>query len=475
MARTKITPNPPSSSQNPPSKTRKVIPSSSRNPPRDPSIPSSQAERPASSRPNQPQPTPPQTSVAVRPPPDYKQLYPWATSALLGETSSINIDIDVLRLKKDTMLGKERMARLRSIAKLHNLATGSQTIPNSAAEVAAAQGRSPQVGPSPPTALPASKRKKLPLKRAKRKTPRVVSDEEEDESTEDGLICKRKRVTVAESPAAEAVGATQEQLADTQASPQPTAELPASPPHHEAPLAIQSCEGGGKNQVTTPPPTPALPAPLEEALKAYAVHLSIITAESVEKRLSKMVGEALKDSLSKYELDNRIQREEASTARAQVHKLKCDMMMKGLELSRNALKDELRCERNNNVDLRQKLNAKLTETIELESELVPQRVKITELEGALEANKAQVAKLEAKSTEVEAKRDRKAEELSKSSAELAQMHEENSGPKKKIEELDLSAAHVPLQLSFRLNCFDIYIYIHVALSLSVVRSSDVTG
>ena len=103
MARTKITPNPPSSSQNPPLKTRKVIPSSSRNPPRDPSIssiPSSQAERPASSRPNQPQPTPPQTSATVRPPPNYKQLYPWATSALLGETSSINIDIDVLRLKK---------------------------------------------------------------------------------------------------------------------------------------------------------------------------------------------------------------------------------------------------------------------------------------------------------------------------------------------------------------------------------------
>jgi len=126
-----------------------------------------------------------------------------------------------------------------------------------------------------------------------------------------------------------------------QASPQPTTELPASPPRHEAPLAIQSCEGGGENQPTTPPSAPALPAPLEEALKAYAAHLSVITAESMEKRLSKMVDEALKDSLSKCELDNRIQREEASTARAQVHKLKCDMMMKGLEFSRaeNALKD----------------------------------------------------------------------------------------------------------------------------------------
>ena len=68
------------------------------------------------------------------------------------------------------------MARLRSIAKLHNLATGSQTIPNSVAEAAAAQGKSPQVGLSTAITLPAPERKKLPPKRAKRKTPRVVSD-----------------------------------------------------------------------------------------------------------------------------------------------------------------------------------------------------------------------------------------------------------------------------------------------------------
>jgi len=286
-----------------------------------------------------------------------------------------------------------------------------------------------------------------------------VSDEEEDESTEDRLICKRKTATVAEPPAAggtspnytenppsastpfesvgdalpsnaSAAGATQEQIADTQSSPQPVvAEPPISPPHPEAPLIIQSCEGGGENQPSTPPPAPALPALLEEALKAYAAHLSVITAESVEKRLSKMVGEALKDSLSKYELDNRIQREEASTARAQVNKLNCDMMMKRLEFSQleNALKDELRSERNSNADLRQKLNAKLAEIIELEGKLVPQKVKIPELEGALAKNKAQVAKLEAKSTEVEAERDRKAEELSKSTTELAQMRRRTVG------------------------------------------------
>ena len=41
----------------------------------------------------------------------------------------------------DMMLGKEKMAKLRSKAKLHNLAAGSQTIPNSVAEIAAAQGK----------------------------------------------------------------------------------------------------------------------------------------------------------------------------------------------------------------------------------------------------------------------------------------------------------------------------------------------
>jgi len=47
------------------------------------------------------------------------------------------------------MLGKDRMAELRSIAKLHNLAAGSQTVPNSVAEIAAAQGQSPPRRSSP--------------------------------------------------------------------------------------------------------------------------------------------------------------------------------------------------------------------------------------------------------------------------------------------------------------------------------------
>jgi len=44
------------------------------------------------------------------------------------------------------MLGKEHMARLRSIVKRHDLAAGSQTVPNSVAEAAAALSKSPLLG-----------------------------------------------------------------------------------------------------------------------------------------------------------------------------------------------------------------------------------------------------------------------------------------------------------------------------------------
>jgi len=84
------------------------------------------------------------------------------------------------------MLGKDRMAELRAIGRLHKLAAGSQTVPNSVVEIAAAQGQSLPVGPSAAAVLLAPQHKKLPLKKAKRKAPRVVSDEEADESTEMG-------------------------------------------------------------------------------------------------------------------------------------------------------------------------------------------------------------------------------------------------------------------------------------------------
>jgi len=91
-----------------------------------------------------------------------------------------------------------------------------------------------------------------------------VSDEETNETTEDGLICKRKRMAVAEPPALESAApdfvenppsastpfesagetplsnasvaeVAPEQLADTQASIQATEDLPTSPPRLETP------------------------------------------------------------------------------------------------------------------------------------------------------------------------------------------------------------------------------------------------
>jgi len=276
-----------------------------------------------------------------------------------------------------------------SIAKLHNLAAGSQTFPNSVAEIAAAQGDPPTIGP----ALSAIERKKLPLKKTKRKTTRVVSDEEEDESSQEGLVSKRNRPTVAEPPTTEGVtpnyaenppsasttfesagntlpsnasaaGNSQEQLADTHSSPQSAAEQPTSPPRPEIALSIQPYEGGGENQ-PTPPPAPTLPAPLQEALKSFTAHLNAMVVENLEKNLPQVVGEALKDSLSKFEIDNRIHQEEASTARVEAGKLKCDKLMQRLEFSRveNALNDELRSLRKDKAELRQKLNAKLQEAV----------------------------------------------------------------------------------------------------------------
>ena len=105
MARTGATPAP---SRNPPSKPRKQPssgnPSTSRNPPRDPGILSNRAQRPAPSCPNQSQSTPPQTSATARPIPDYKLLYSWAPPALLNETSLINSEADILRLRDKTQL-----------------------------------------------------------------------------------------------------------------------------------------------------------------------------------------------------------------------------------------------------------------------------------------------------------------------------------------------------------------------------------
>jgi len=55
----------------------------------------------------------------------------------------------------DMMLGKNKIDELRAIARRHKLAVGSQTVPNSVAEIAVAQGQSPSADPPAAAALPA--------------------------------------------------------------------------------------------------------------------------------------------------------------------------------------------------------------------------------------------------------------------------------------------------------------------------------
>ena len=205
----------------------------------------------------------------------------------------------------NNMLGKGKLAELRVIARSHKLAAGSQGVPNPVVEIAATQGKTPPRGPTSSGVLPASERKKLVLRRPKRKAPQVVQEEEEDdEETEDGLITKRTRaapssppalqtptspsppaplqpvqatplaaappvvessdpnfienppsastpfVSVGEGPPSTAsiAGAALGGDEGAQISPILITESPTSPPRQEAPLALQTQEGGGESQ-----------------------------------------------------------------------------------------------------------------------------------------------------------------------------------------------------------------------------------
>ena len=241
--------------------------------------------------------------------------------------------------------------------------------------------------------------------------------------------------------------AAPEQLADTQASSQAAEKLPASPPRLEAPPAVQPCEGGGEHQPSPPPATSGFPDALQDALKSFTVRLSAM----VDDCLPQIVSEGLKDSLEKFELDNRVNQEVASTAKAEAEKTKCDIMMQGLEFSRveNALKDKLQSVRQYNKELRKKLHDKLQDAVELESKIVPLMEKIAALEEAKKTDAQKMANLEKRSIQretllgkVEQDRDKASQELSETAAELARVREENSGLKKKADELELEVTQV---------------------------------
>jgi len=170
-----------------------------------------------------------------------------------------------------------------------------------------------------------------------------------------------------------------------------------------------------------------------------------------DKCLPQIVAEGLQGSLEKLELDCRIHQEVASTARAEAEKIKCDMMMQGLEFSRveNALKDELQSVGKDNKELRKKLHDKLQDVVELRNKIVPLREKIATLEEAKKTDAQKMANMEKRSIEretllgkVEQVQDKATKELSEMATELARVREENSGFKKKVDELELEVTRV---------------------------------
>ncbi|XP_068503868.1 uncharacterized protein [Phaseolus vulgaris] len=396
------------------------------------------------------------------------------------------------------------------------------------AAIAATQSKTPPRGPTSFGVLPAPERKKLVLRRPKRKAPQVVQEEEEDdEETEDGLITKRKRadpssppalqtptppspptplqpvqatplaaappmvessgpnyaedppsastpfVSVGEGPPSTTsiVGVALGEDEGAQISPILITKSPTLTPRLEAPLALQTQEGGGESQHQTPPTPPAatssLPTSFEETLRPFTAQLKTMAED-----LPVLVSRAVKDFLKKLQEDNSALKESNLMIRAEAEKLTCNMLMAELEHSRleDVMDAELRSTRKESSDLRQKLHLQLQEKIDLESKLVPYRLKVADLEAAKKAKASRVENLEKRSADreillgkVEKERDNALAELAearaeakkvvaelahsrdegkKAAEELARAREETEKLKKQTHELEQSAAQV---------------------------------
>jgi len=381
------------------------------------------------------------------------------------------------------MLGKSKLAELRAIARTYKLATGSQIVPNSVVEIAAALGRSPPQVPTPPETLPAPQRKKLVLRKPKRKTPQMVQEDEDDEATEDGLVTKRTRVApsspptlptptppsppastppVQATPLAVALpvvegsepnfienppsastpfvsagegppsttsiaGAAPGGDEGAHNSPILITESPTSPPRQEAPLVLQTQEGGGESQHQAPPgPPPAttasLPPSIEEVWGPFTAKLKMMAED-----LPSIITKAVKNSNKRLRDENSAFQEENRLIRIEAEKLSCNLMMAEIDHSRleDATSAELRGARKEASDLRQKLHLLAQEKIELESKLVPYRLKVANLEASMKADAAKVENLEKSSADREVLLGKVEKERDDAMAELAKAQEEN--------------------------------------------------
>ncbi|XP_068476725.1 uncharacterized protein [Phaseolus vulgaris] len=370
---------------------------------------------------------------------------------------------DQLEARIDLMLGKGKLAELRALARAHGLASGSQTVPNSVVEIAAAQGRSPPKGPAPSEALPAPQRKKLVLRKPKRKTPQVVheDEEEDDEATEDGLITKRRRVAPS-SPPAPPPPPTSTPSPLPAPTPIPTSPPAATSPVQAVPLAaaLPVIEATEPNFMENPPSasTPFVSAgggPPSTASTAKAApggdegaHNSpIIITESpsspprqeapTPQPIQEGGGENQQQAppvLPRANLSLEVKRDDISVLqeenrliRIEAEKLSCNLMLAEIDHSRveDAMSTELRVARKEATDLRHRVHLLAQEKIELESKLVPYRLKVAGLEASIKADAAKVENLEKRSVDREVLLGKTEKERDDTMANLTEAKKEN--------------------------------------------------
>ena len=121
-------------------------------------------------------------------------------------------------------------------------------------------------------------------------------------------------------------------------------ESPTSPPRQEAPLALQTQEGGGESQHQAPPAPPPVitssrPSSVDEALRPFTAKLKMMAED-----LPLIVSKAVEESNKRLRDENSALQEANRLIRIEAEKLSCNLMVAEMDHSRleDAMSAELR-------------------------------------------------------------------------------------------------------------------------------------
>ncbi|XP_068473914.1 coiled-coil domain-containing protein SCD2-like [Phaseolus vulgaris] len=205
-------------------------------------------------------------------------------------------------------------------------------------------------------------------------------------------------------------------------------ESPTSPPRQEAPLALQTQEGGGESQHQAPPaPPPAttsnFPPSIEEIWGPFTAKLKMMAED-----LPSIITKAVKNSSKKLQDENAVLKEANRLIRMEAEKLSCNLMMAEIDHSRleDAMDAELR-------------GAHAAKVENLEKRSADREVLLGKVEKERDDTKAELGKAQEENARIAAELAQAREENKKAAEELAQAHEEAEGLKKQTDELKRQA------------------------------------